>query len=212
MENKFKQMIQNRRAINFFDSERDIPEALLKELVEDATHSPSSFNLQPWNLMVLRDQDRKMRLQKLAMNQPKVSEAPVTLIVLADTKAWAKGNDAFNIVLNHKLTDGELKEEQIDWFEGVCGRLYGQSRDFELAFAVKNAGFFAMSLMYAATARGIQTHPMDGFDHDAVKKEFNIPDNYWIPLLMAVGYHAKNAEILPFKKRKSFDELVLSFD
>ncbi len=212
MENKFKQILQNRRAINFFDSEREVPDALLRELVEDATHSPSSFNLQPWNLMVLRDNDEKMRLQKLAMNQPKVSEAPVTLIVLADTKAWAKDNDAFNIVLNHKLTDGELKEEQIDWFEGVCGRLYGQSRDFELAFAVKNAGFFAMSLMYAATARGVQTHPMDGFDHDAVRKEFNIPDNYWIPLLMAVGYHAKNAEILPVKKRKSFDELVLSFD
>lgn len=212
MEKAFKQMLQNRRAINFFDPERAVPDALLRELVEDATHSPSSFNLQPWNIMVLRDKEEKMRLQKLAMNQPKVSEAPVTLIVLADTKAWTKDNDAFNIVLNHKLSDGELKEDKIDWFHGVCGSLYGKSRDSELAFAVKNTAFFAMSLMYAATAKGIQTHPMDGFDHDGVKKEFNIPDNYWIPLLMSVGYHAQNAEILPVKKRKSYDELVISFD
>lgn len=211
MEKEFKQILQNRRAINFFNPERDVPEQLLRELVEEATHSPSSFNLQPWNMLVLRDKDEKMRLQKLAMNQPKVSEAPVTLIILADTKAWHKENDALHIVLNHKLQDGELKEEQKDWFFGVCERLYGKSRDSELAFAVKNTAFFAMSLMYAATAKGLQTHPMDGFDHDGVKKEFNIPDNYWVPLLMSVGYHADNAEILPVKKRKSYDELVLTF-
>ncbi|MEZ0575990.1 nitroreductase family protein [Halodesulfovibrio aestuarii] len=212
MEKTFKQILQHRRAINFFDPERDVPEALLRELVEDATHSPSSFNLQPWNIMVLRDKEEKMRLQKLAMNQLKVSEAPVTLIILADTKAWHKDNEAFKLVKKHKLQDGELKEDQIDWFHGVCERLYGKSHDSELAFAVKNTAFFAMSLMYAAAARGLETHPMDGFDHDGVKKEFNIPENYWVPLLLAVGHHAKNAEVLPKKKRKSYDELVLSFD
>ncbi|SIN68581.1 nitroreductase family protein [Halodesulfovibrio marinisediminis] len=211
MEKTFKQILQNRRAINFFDPERKVPEGLLRELVADAAHTPSSFNLQPWNIIVLRDKDEKMRLQKLAMNQPKVSEAPVTLIMLADTKAWHKDNDSLQLVLNHKLQDGELKEEQRDWFHGVCEKLYGKSRDSELAFAVKNTAFFAMSLMYAATARGLQTHPMDGFDHDGVKKEFNIPENYWVPLLMSVGYHAKNAEVLPIKQRKSYDDIVLSF-
>ncbi|OBQ45797.1 nitroreductase family protein [Halodesulfovibrio spirochaetisodalis] len=211
MEKAFKQILQNRRAINFFDQERDVPEALLREIVEEATHSPSSFNLQPWNIMVLREQEEKMRLRKLAMNQPKVSESPVTLILLADTRAWHKDNDSLNIVLNHKLDDGELTEDKKDWFFGVCERLYGKSRDSQLAFAVKNTAFFAMSLMYSATSRGLQTHPMDGFDHDGVKKEFNIPDQYWVPLLMSVGYHAKNAEILPVKQRKSYDELVVSF-
>ncbi|MCG8533246.1 MAG: nitroreductase family protein [Desulfovibrionales bacterium] len=211
MQKTFKEIITNRRAINFFDQEREVPDALLREIVEDATHAPSSFNLQPWNLIVLRDQEEKMKLRKLAMNQPKVSEAPVTLIVLADTKAWHVDNPSFRIVLEKKFSDGELTEDKKDWFSGVCERLYGTSRDAEMAFGVKNTAFFAMSLMYAATARGLQTHPMDGFNHDGVKEAFNIPDHYWVPLLMAIGYHAPQAEIIPKKLRKTYDELTLRF-
>jgi len=35
----------------------------------------------------------------------------------------------------------------------------------------------------AKTPSGLDTHPMDGFDHDGVKKAFDIPDNYWVLLL-----------------------------
>jgi len=38
-----------------------------------------------------------------------------------------------------------------------------------------------MGLMYAATSLGLETHPMDGFDHEAVRKAFNIPDNLDFP-------------------------------
>jgi len=211
MEKAFKDILRNRRAINFFDQDRDVPDELLREIIEDATHAPSSFNLQPWNIIVLRELEDKMRLRKLAMNQPKVSESPVTLIILADTKAWHEDNLSFNTVMNQKIDAEELQADKKDWFRGVCARLYGKTRDFEMAFAIKNTAFFAMSIMYAATSRGLQTHPMDGFNHDKVKEEFKIPDHYWVPLLMSIGYHAEKAEILPVKSRKSYDDLVVSF-
>nr|WP_300462341.1 nitroreductase family protein [Desulfobacula sp.] len=44
------------------------------------------------------------------------------------------------------------------------------------------------------TSLGLETHPMDGFDHEAVKKEFNIPEKYWILLLLAVGYKQPDVE------------------
>jgi nitroreductase len=52
---------------------------------------------------------------------------------------------------------------------------------------------------------------MDGFDHHAVRKEFNIPDNYWVPLLLAVGYLKKDMELAPSKWRKSYEEIVVKF-
>jgi nitroreductase len=68
-----------------------------------------------------------------------------------------------------------------------------------------------MGLMYAATSLGLETHPMDGFDHEAVRKAFNIPDNYWIPLLLAVGYRKPGLELNHAKWRKKSSEIVVSF-
>ncbi len=69
-----------------------------------------------------------------------------------------------------------------------------------------------MSVMLAAKSKGIDTHPMDGFDMEKVKKEFKIPDNYWVPLLMSIGYFDKNKKLMPAKWRKSYNELIVRFD
>jgi nitroreductase len=89
--------------------------------------------------------------------------------------------------------------------------LYNWSPDANLAFAAKNAGFFAMSLMYAAVSLGLDSHPMDGFDHEAVKKAFNIPDRYWVTILLAVGYKKPGLELTPPKWRKTYEEIVVDF-
>ena len=87
----YREITDKRRSINFFDPEKDVSEAQLDEMIELASKAPSSFNLQPWNLIVLRDKERKEALKSLAWDQPKVVEAPVTLIVLADKNGVAGG-------------------------------------------------------------------------------------------------------------------------
>ncbi|MFZ1982359.1 MAG: hypothetical protein WAU61_13730, partial [Smithella sp.] len=58
---------------------------------------------------------------------------------------------------------------------------------------------------------GLDSHPMDGFDIDAVKKAFDIPEQYWIPLLLAIGHFDKTKTLPAAKWRKSYDEIVVSF-
>jgi len=207
----FKEVINGRRAVNFFDKERDVSDELIRELVETAAKAPSSFNLQPWSLMVLRDPDEKMRLRKLAMNQLKVSEAPVVFIVLGDRDAWKKGHSFVEKNFKEMVKAGSMGEAQYDWFINACQGLYGEREEKQQAFACKNAGFFAMSLMLTAKHLGLDTHPMDGFDHDAVRKEFGIPAHYWIPLLMAVGYFDETKKLQPPKWRKTYEEIVVTF-
>ena len=84
----FKDVIYGRRAINFFDPEKPVADALLTEMIELAAQAPSGFNIQPWSLIVLKEKAEKLRLQQHAWNQPKISEAPVTLIVLSDMDGW----------------------------------------------------------------------------------------------------------------------------
>lgn len=206
----FEQITKNRRSINFFDPEKEVPREKIKKMVELASHTPSSFNLQPWNLMVLQNREQKEQLKALAWDQPKIVEAPVIMIVLADKEGWKQGHPGFERTWQEMVKIG-MPETQRDWFLNATNSLYNWSPDANLAFAAKNAGFFAMSLMYAAVSLGLDSHPMDGFDHEGVKKAFNIPDRYWITMLLAVGYKKSGLVLDPPKWRKTYEEIVVDF-
>jgi nitroreductase len=208
----YKDITNKRRSINFFDPERDVSDEQLGQVIDLAAKVPSSFNLQPWNLVVLRDTAHKERLKALAWDQPKVAEAPVTLIVLADKNGWQEGNPTVEKNWEEMVNSGAMVPEQRDWFFNAAKSLYGYSPEASVAYAVKNAGFFAMGLMYAATSLGLETHPMDGFDHEGVRKAFSIPENYWIPILLSVGYKKPDMSLSAPKWRKSADEIIVSFD
>jgi nitroreductase len=208
----FIDVINNRRAVNFFDPEKNVSDEKLKEIIETAAKAPSGFNLQPWSVIVLRDTGEKSRLQKLAWNQPKVTEAPVILIILADRDGWKEGQPFVEKNFQELVKAGSMVKDQRDWFADARTSLYGESEAKQQAFACKNTGFFAMALMLAAKNLGLDTHPMDGFDHDDVRKAFNIPENYWIPLLMAIGYFKPDTGLEPPKWRKNYDEIVVKFD
>jgi nitroreductase len=200
--------METRRSVNFFDPKKEVSEKELREMVRLAAFSPSSFNLQPWNLMVVRSAADRARLRKQAMDQAKVTEAPVVLIVLADLDGYKEGNPAFEKDWEGMLANGYMKAEQRGWLIGAAARLYGTDARRSLAFAVKNAGLFAMSLMLAAKELGLDTHPMDGFDHDGVMKEFAIPDNFFVPMLICVGHFDQSKKLLPRNWRKSYEEIV----
>ncbi len=208
----FQAVIKSRRAIGFFDETRPVSDELIKRMINLAAMTPSSFNLQPWNLVVLTDKEDKLRLQACAMNQPRVSQAPVTMIVLADRDGYLSTSSTVERVFKENIKAGIMTPDQRDWFEKARNNLYGKSEQSVQAFACKNAGFFAMALMLSAKALGLDTHPMDGFDHEAVVREFNIPENYYIPLLISVGYADRQHDLPAPKWRKSVEDIVVSFD
>lgn len=201
---EFKDIITNRRAINFFDPEKDVDDATIRQLLEIAEKTPSSFNLQPWKLIVVRTTGEKEKLRKLAFDQPKVTEAPVILMVLADRSGWQEGNPT----LERHFSES-MQPEQREWFINTTQALYGGSEEAAQAFANKNAGLFAMSVMYAASDRGLHTHPMDGFDHNGVRNAFGIPDNFWVPMLIAVGHAKPGLEIHPKGWRQPLDDMII---
>ena len=208
----FSDIFKQRRAINFFDPDKNVPDELFKEIVNTAAYTPSGFNLQPWSLIVLKNLESKERLKKVAMGQPKVSEAPITAILLADTKGWEADNDNTVKVLNKMISEGTATKSQFSFLGKAGKRLYGYSSEAEVAFACKNAAFFAMSLMLAAKSKGVDTHPMDGIDMDGIKKEFNIPEKYWVPMIIAFGYFDATKELPQPKWKKSYDDIVTSFE
>ena len=206
----FKDVMAARRAVNFFDPERDVPQADLEAMLETAVRAPSGFNLQPWKVAVLRDPAQKAKLRALAWDQPKVTEAPVILVFLADREAWKMYSPSFERQFSYLVQSGAYTPEQRDEFAGTTEALYGATPEKALAFAVKNTAFFAMSFMYAAADAGYATHPMDGFDHDAVKAAFGVPETFWIPLIMAVGRLRPGVAVAPPKWRFPAQDILFT--
>jgi len=78
--------IKQRRSINFFQPGQKISDEKLRDLLEIANLAPSSFNLQPWKVIVVRDPEKKKVLRKCALDQPKVEEASAVVMMIADPK------------------------------------------------------------------------------------------------------------------------------
>lgn len=65
-------------------------------------------------------------------------------------------------------------------------------------WGVKNAAFAAQQLMLAATAYGLRTLPMEGFDERRLSAILDISlDDYAIPVVICMGHAAKEGDTLP---------------
>ena len=200
------QVIKERRSINFFDEAREISDDKILELLDLANLSPSSFNLQPWKVIVVKNSERKKILRQCALNQPKVEEASAVLIMVADPKAVEENRER---VLDSWQELGYMKPEMREMYAELMKNLYGTEDSLRRKiFAVKNTALYAMNVMIVAKGLGIDTHPMDGVDEDCIKKEFNIPDDKIIPMLIAVGYLRHGITLLPRAFRRSVKEFV----
>jgi nitroreductase len=62
----------------------DVTDDHLRAMVAAAQSAPTSSNLQPWSVVVVRDRERKARLATYAAGQRFVEEAPVLLVWVAD--------------------------------------------------------------------------------------------------------------------------------
>ncbi|MEM2891710.1 MAG: nitroreductase family protein [Thermoplasmata archaeon] len=71
--------IKTRRSIRRY-KQAPIPEALLKEVLNAARLAPSADNAQPWRIIVVLDEQTKLRLAGACNGQKFIAEAPVVLV------------------------------------------------------------------------------------------------------------------------------------
>jgi len=74
--------IYGRRSIRAF-TRKEVTQAQLTRILDAGRQAPSAGNLQPWELVVVRDGKRKMALAEAAFGQYFIAEAPVVVVVCA---------------------------------------------------------------------------------------------------------------------------------
>ena len=181
----FLELIRQRASVETFDT-RAIDDETIRALVEDAARAPSSFNIQHWRFVVVRNDDDRERLCRAAFGQEQVRAAPVTFIVLGDLE----GLEKLPRINRESVEAGALSAGKAAAWERLAAEIYADpqmARDE----ALRSASLASMTLMLAAEARGLVSGALSGFDADRVCAEFDIEPRHLPVMLIAVGYPAK---------------------
>lgn len=194
--------IHQRFSANRFDPHRPVPVDIVDQLIDAARQAPSAFNLQPSRFFAVQDPESRKILRTIAFNQAKVEEAPLVIVVLGDLKA----HEHFEEIAQADQQAGIYDQGLAEYFINAVKASYADpSRAHDEA--IRSGSLAAMNLMNAATALGLVTGPMIGFDPDEFCKTFHISERYLPVIMITVGYNAPGN--WPHKTRHSIEKLLV---
>ncbi len=183
--------IARRRAHRHFRPE-PIPAGVLEEVLWLACLAPSGYNTQPWRFILVTDPEAKERLWEAAYKQPKILEAPATIICIGETKGWAE-------TLEEMLAEGRRLGAYTEKLsEHVRGAVPSVVERWGPGLWVnRHVMIAATCLMLAAESLGVQSCPMEGFKEDEVKETFHIPEDARVVCLISLGFAAEPTKAFP---------------
>jgi nitroreductase len=140
----------------------------------------------------------------MAFDQAPAGDAAVTFIILGDLRA----HERLDEILDRSVEAGVMSQRTAETWVRQASGIYSDdlmARDE----AIRSATLAAANLMISASARGMVSAPMIGFDPKGLREEFEIDDRYLPVMLLAVGRPADGNA--PRKSRLPVDD-VLAFD
>jgi len=82
--------IKGRRSVRSFTNQ-PVSEEEIKTLIDAARDAPSAGNIQPWEFIIVKKAEIKHKLAVAALDQTFIEEAPVVIVVCANTDASRSG-------------------------------------------------------------------------------------------------------------------------
>lgn len=194
----FKELVQKRRACHNFVPGFKIPKADLEEMIELTRLSPSGYNAQPWEFIII--QENLEKLQEIAFDQAHVQHASAIIIVLGDLEIGRNVDQ----LLKDWQEAGYWSEEDLPAQRNSIAK--NRSPRKKEIMALRNSSLAAMTLIYAAENLGYSTCPMMGLKHTELIEHLGIPEDRMVTLMIALGKAA--TEEPPRLPRKSLDQLI----
>ncbi|KXF78989.1 5,6-dimethylbenzimidazole synthase [Paramesorhizobium deserti] len=178
-----------------------VADDVLKRLLDAAHHAPSVGFMQPWNFIVIRDENRRAHIHSLfakaneeavamfplerqalyrSLKLEGIRKAPVNLCITCDRTRGGK------VVL------GRTHNPQMDLYSTVC--------------AVQN-------LWLAARAEGIGVGWVSILHDDSLRQALSIPEHVEIIAYLCLGYvdqlyHRPELEVKGWRRRLPLEELI----
>lgn len=191
--------IYQRRAIKSFDPDHRLTKEEETKLLAAAIQAPTSFNIQHWRFVIARDPDLRRKIRtEFGNDQAQMTDASLLIIMTADVKAWSKDPQGYW---------QKAPKEVADLLSGWMGPFHEGREWLQRDEAQRSIGLAMQNIMLAAKAMGYDSCPMIGFDIEKVAELINLPDDYVMGPMVAVG--KKTQDSWPKPGQLSLSELVI---
>ena len=182
---ELRDALRERRSVKHFDADHQMPDSELRTLLRHTMHAPTSFNMQNWHFIAVRDQEVKTALWESSWRQNQVRDASVVIVIAGRMDAITDVDRFFR-----HLPDGPRQD-----LTDMAKQFYAvENTEINRDEGCRTAGLAGMALMLMAKDMGYDSCPMIGFDPAGVSKAIGLPDNHPPLLLVTVGKAATPAQ------------------
>jgi nitroreductase/dihydropteridine reductase len=174
MNNSFIQNIEWRRAVKHFGTEP----VDTTQIIYAISNAPSSFGLQPYKIIAVRNQELKEKIYKVSYNQSQITECDTLFIFCARNDIQVRAEEY-------------LKETGAEDLRTMLMGFISHIPD-KTAWSVRQA-YIALGFGLAACAElKIPSCPMEGFSASEVHAILGLPETLTPCVFLAVGSCCEN--------------------
>lgn len=180
---EFKQIVMKRYATKNFDG-RKIPEEKVNELLEMIRYAPSSFNIQPWKIIVIKDQAIKDKLLPFSWNQPQVANCSHLLVFCANKNIL----ENINLIEKESIKKGAKPESIKEYIKIMQDFEKSLDEEQKLNWAQKQTYIALGNALNGAKSLGFDSCPMEGFQPEEYSKILQLPGHLVPTVACPIGY------------------------
>tara|TARA_Y100000385_G_C12987659_1_gene591386 strand:+ start:538 stop:1173 length:636 start_codon:yes stop_codon:yes gene_type:complete len=196
-----------RYACKKFDPTKKLTEEQLNDLLDSLRLTASSYGIQPWKFVVVKNAEKREQLIGAAYKQRQVADASDLLVLCRPAELDASVIDSY---IDDICKTRDQNKEDLEGYRNMMVKVVEKDEPVKVAWA-KNQIYIALgTLMTACAAMRIDSCPMEGFSPKQFDEILEL-DKLGLKsvLVCPVGFRASDDKYIDVKKvRYSKDEIV----
>lgn len=199
-----------RYATKKFDANKKIDDATLNTILEAGNLSASSYGLQPWKIIVVKNPELREALVPHAWGQTQVAEASHLLIIARNANLSVEDVEAF--IQNVATVRGIPAEALGDYKGMMVNTVSNLSAEDKDNWVAKQAYIVLGNLLNVCASLKVDSTPMEGFVPAEVDKVLGL-DKLGLKstLFLPIGFRAEVDDYQHLKKvRHSLEDTVVT--
>ena len=188
---------------------KKVPQEKIDNIIEAISLSPTSSGLQPFEIIVITNQELKEKIRPISWNQSVITDCSHLVVFAAwDTYTAERINKMFDLTNTVRGFENEGWE---NYRQMLLGSYPQKDPEVNFNHAAKQAYIAFSQAIAAAAFEGVDSTPLEGFDPDALDKILGLREKGLRSCVMLpLGYRDdKNDWLVNLTKvRKNKEDLV----